>query len=189
MNWDQTQLDNKEWHDASRKLVQDFVSPVVVECENRHLITRFHFLFEPQLLLRLKCIDENACIEVKQIAERYFSRVSSIVRQSAIQFNDDYHGEAESYGGEENWLVMEDFLWSSSRFYVRSTTSGIHRGDNFTLQKFAHIFMNCNNRIPPLEEARTLIGLFCERMSYWSYDRQKSKELLDRFFDVLWRSS
>ncbi len=186
VDWDQQRLGNEEWHQVSEQLIRDLVSPVIAECDDRRLITSFHFLFEPQLLFRLRCVSEQARSEVKELIIRRFSAVSSIVRELAINFNDDYYGEGDTYGGEENWLVMQKFLEASSRFFMRTIMPKIDRGSNFTQWKFMHIFLNCSNHIPPLEEGRTLVNLYCERMRYWNVNIEQSRRLLNSFFDELW---
>jgi hypothetical protein len=186
VSWDQQRLGNTEWHQVSEQLIRDLVSPVIVECDNRQLITSFHFLFEPQLLFRLRCVSEEARSEVKELIIRQFRAVSSIVRELAVTFNDDYHGKGDSYGGEENWLVMEKFLEASSRFFMRIKIPRIDRGSNFTQWKFMHVFLNCNNHIPPLEEGRAMVNLNCARMRYWNVNVEQSRRLINSFFDELW---
>ena len=183
---DPQRLVNIEWHQASEQLIRDLVSPVIVECDDRQLISSFHFLFEPHLLFRLRCVREQARSEVKELIISRFSAVSSIVRKLAINFNDDYHGEGDTYGGEQNWLIMERFLEASSRFFMRTIVPNVDRGSNFTLQKFMHIFLNCNNHLPPLEEGRALVNLYCERMRYWNVNVDQSRRLLNSYFDELW---
>jgi hypothetical protein len=169
-----------------RTLIRDFVSPIIAECDDRLLIASFHFLFEPHLLFRLRCVNEQTRAEVKELKIRQFSAVSSIIQELAVTSNDDYHGEADTYGGEENWLVMEKFLEASSRFFMRTIMRRIDRGSNFEESKFMHIFLNCNNYIPPLEEGRESVNLYCERMRYWNVNVERSRRLLNSFFDELW---
>lgn len=187
-------VDNREWHSISERLVRDFVCPIVAESER--LITSFHFLFEPRLVFRLRCKNEESRKRVKNIIEYWFdkSEVASMVLETKpLQFDDEYDGEATSYGGEDNWQVAEKFLEASSRFYMR-TIAG-HRGKEFHIWKFIHLLLNCNNHLPPLEEGKTLVESFCERMAYWhtekssplrgALDRATSLKLLKDFFDRL----
>jgi len=113
-----TELDtqnHKRWHSISERLVRDFVSPVIAECDKRELITSFHFTFGiPCLNLRLRCTDEANRSQVEKVIRERFAKVDPIAELRP--FDRDYHGEASGYGGEENWLVMEQFLEASSRF-------------------------------------------------------------------------
>jgi hypothetical protein len=193
-SFDITCLDNREWHSACQQLVRDFVSPAVADCDRQELLYSFHFLFEPHLLFRLKCKDEGSRKRVKDTVRTYFPNIAALVREEQIAFDDNYHGEAPDYGGEENWLIVEKFLEAGSRFFMRRVTN--HHGTRFTVWTLAHLFLNCNNYLPPLEECRSLVALFCERMQYYdaeantplkgSLDRETSRRYFYDFFDRLW---
>lgn len=194
VGYDITRLDNREWHTICQQLVRDFVSPAVADCEKQELLHGFHFLFEPHLLFRLKCKDEDSRKRVKEIVRIHFPSIAALVRELQVTFDDNYYGEASAYGGKENWLVVEKFLEASSRFFMRRVTN--NNGPRFTPWTLAHLFMNCNNYQVPLGECRSLVALFCERMQYYdaeaetalkgSLDRESSRKYLCDFFDTLW---
>jgi len=177
-----TAISNRAWHSACQELIRSFVSPTVDECES--LITSFHFLFEPHLLFRLRCKDESARLKVEGIVADKFRQVAPIVREMEAQFSHDYHGEADDYGGEDNWLVVEKFLEASSRFFIRRATD--RSGRYFSIWKLVHIFLNCNNFQPPFEESRSLVAIFCERMQYRGVAKDDSRRWLCDVFDEHW---
>lgn len=179
-----TTIDNRSWHSTCQELIRRFVSPTVEDCEKQGLIVSFHFLFEPHFLFRLRCADEASRVTVEQIVGSKFSQVASTVREASPQFSHDYHGEADGYGGEDNWLVVEKFLEASSRFFMRRATGSI--GPYFTLWKLAHLFLNCNNFQPPFEEGRSLVAIFCERMQYAQVGNSDSRRFLCQVFDTHW---
>lgn len=99
--------------DSWDKVLLDFVKPIIKTAENEKLLDTFHFLFEPELHLRIRLRKPEMVNCVEDIISQNAEKVKDLAEIKPTT----YSGEPNKYG-KEGWICAQKFFEIGSRFYL-----------------------------------------------------------------------
>lgn len=110
---------------------------------NKHRIVRWHFLFEPHILLRVQTEHEQALVaSLYDVANSCGMQVrKGDVGQTSPSNASGYvfYGEQQFYGTDEMWQANADLLDATSRIAIMAQAAGT---EYETLSKVCHLVVN-----------------------------------------------
>ena len=127
-----------------KRLILNFVKPVIEDLEDKDVLDTFHFLFEPgpRLLLRIQPKAENNVQEIRETVRNFLTEIQGlIVQDPAQELFTPYGGEAEDFG-EDGWMITKRVFEMGSRMAIGKLDQEFRKGRKFEEGKLLHCFLN-----------------------------------------------
>jgi len=127
-----------------RRLLLEFVKPIIQDLENKNLVETFHTLFEPGLrfLLRIKPKAEDRVAEVRSTVKKYLPNIQDfLVQKTERDLFTEYRGEAEDFG-EDGWTITKKVFEMGGRMAIANFDPNFKKGRKFHDEKLLHCFLN-----------------------------------------------
>jgi len=130
--------------EGHKRLVLDFVKPVIKSLEEKRVLQTFHFLFEsgPRLLLRMQPKTRDNVDEIKQTVNKHLTNIRDyMVKESVQDPFTSYTGEAADFG-EDGWTITKKIFEMGSRMGIAKLDPESKNGRKFVEVKLLHCFLN-----------------------------------------------
>jgi len=139
--WIQFSVWDEKW---PYRVITDFLSPLERDIIPRGI--RWHFLYEPNLLVRVESTDLGIIEKAFELARKlnYRTRVGDISKPLDDRTGDVYFQGEMNFYGSLLWDANADFLWATSRLIIRMYDTG--QLTPKMLRKHIHLLCNQSGR-------------------------------------------
>lgn len=148
LNFIDVQLANQAWGNDDpafaaiyRRMVLDFLKPLVDFGEQKGDLESYHFFFEPDphVLVRLKLRGDADPSALEVRAKELFASVNDFL--ASMGFGLEYTGEAAQYG-DDGWHVAQDLFRVAADIAMLRADDTREHGPEFNMGKLIHTICN-----------------------------------------------